>query len=145
MLTAVARYLMPQGAVQQVGSLVCGMLLLWAVLKPLPFLTTARLWNVDLDSRTKIAEEDLQQRSEQLLKSIIEQECEAYILDKAAELGVECTVHVDCELSETGTWIPDRVRIEGALSALQRRELGQIISEDLGVDSDRQEVTGGGG
>ena len=67
MLTAVARYLMPQGAVQQVGSLVCGMLLLWAVLKPLPFLTTARLWNVDLDSRTKIAEEDLQQRSEQLL------------------------------------------------------------------------------
>lgn len=141
MLAAVARCLMPPGAVRQVGGLVCAMLLLWAVVKPLGPLTGTLLGEFEFSGQVR---QDLQQQSGQLLKSLIEQECETYIVDKAQELGAQCRVSVVCAPDGEDVWLPDSVRVMGELSPRQRRELEQVISADLGVASERQEYLGGG-
>ena len=38
--------------------------------------------------------EELEQQRDETMKTIIEEECSAYIVDKAARLGAECQVEV---------------------------------------------------
>lgn len=143
MLTALARCLMPPGAVQQVGSLVCAMVLLWAVLKPFTPLRQAFIGDFEVTRQTQAMDTKLTQQHEQLLKSFIEQECEAYIVDKAEQLGIDCGARVVCVTEEEGMWLPETVRVMGELSPQQRRELEQMIAADLGVERDKQEYLGG--
>lgn len=144
MLAAVARCLMPPGAVQQVGGLVCALMLLWAVLKPLAPLTGSLLREFDFTGQIQEQDAEWKQQSEQLLKSLIEQECATYIVDKAQQMGIICQAGVICKMGQDGVWLPDHVRVMGELTQPQCRELGRVISEDLGVGSDHQEYLGGG-
>ena len=144
MLVAVARSLMPAGAVQQVGSLVCAVMLLWAVLKPLAPLAQSLLGEFHFVGQTQGMEVEWSQQNEQLLKSFIEQECRTYIVDKAEELGIACQAHVTCRLGEEGVWLPDYVCVSGDLTTQQRHALEQVISGDLGVMGEQQEYLGGG-
>ena len=144
MLAAVARCLMPAGAVQQVGSLVCAVMLLWALLKPLAPLTQSLFGEIHVSGQVQGMDAEWSQQNEQLLKSFIEQECGAYIVDKAEELGIACHVDVTCRLGEDGVWLPDNVRVSGELTTQQRNALEQMIFGDLGVVSQQQEYLGGG-
>lgn len=143
MLAAVARCLMPAGAVRQVGGLVCAMMLLWAVLKPLGPLTGTLVGDLDLSAQMQGREMQLKQQSEQMLKSLIEQECGTYIVDKAEQMGIDCQVSVACVLDGENVWMPSSVCVTGELSLQQRRDLEQLISADLGVASGQQEYLGG--
>ena len=142
MLAAVARCIMPPGPVRQVGSLVCAMMLLWATLRPLGA-AFAWIGGYRAATQTWHVEEELEQKEEQLLKSLIEQECGTYIVDKAAGLGAECHVSLACEMGEAGIWMPVSCRVIGQLTAQQRSQLEQIISMDLGIALERQEYAGG--
>lgn len=144
MLAAVARCLMPAGAVRQVGSLVCAMMLLWAVLKPLGPLTGTLLGDLDLSGQIQGQDAQLKQQSGQMLKSLIEQECGTYIVDKAEQMGIDCRVSVVCKPDEENVWMPDSVCVVGELSLQQRRELERMISTDLGIAGEQQEYLGGG-
>ena len=144
MLAAVARSLMPAGAVQQVGSLVCAVMLLWAVLKPLAPLVQSLLGGFRFAGQTQGMETEWDLQNEQLLKSFIEQECGTYIVDKAEELGIVCQADVTCRLGEDGVWLPDYVCVSGELTTQQRHTLEQVISGDLGVVSEQQDYLGGG-
>lgn len=143
LLAAVARSLMPAGAVRQVGNLICALLLLFAVLKPLKL-------NVDLDgtigditSQIQKREQELEKKSGQILKTLIEQESGAYIVDKAAQLGVVCSAQVSCAFGAGGVWLPARVRISGQFTPEQRRTMEEMISAELGIEASEQEFTGG--
>lgn len=143
-LAAVARCLMPPGAVQQVGGLVCAMVMLWAVLKPVPFLAASLTGKVGPVEQNERVEAELRSGTEQLLKSFIERECEAYIVDKAAQLGADCTVRVTCSMSQDGTWEAGRVRVDGTLTGQQRTELERLITAEFGLERHKLEFTGGG-
>ena len=128
-LCALAKELMPAGPVKRVGGLVCGMVLLAVMLSPLVQLNPAagQAWLEGWRSGLEQQEAALRQQVNDGVKPIIEQEFAAYIVDKAAEMGLNCTARVSCRAEENGP-----------LSQEERGRLSQLIQEELGVPADRQ-------
>lgn len=146
LLAALAEGLMPKGPVRRVGKLVCAMVLLWAVLDPLPGLELPDAGGMldGLGAQMEQEQRRLRQDSAGPLKAGIEQEVAAYIVDKAAELGASCRAQVVCREQE-GAWVPWSVQVEGALSAAVQSELSGLITRELAVPAQRQSWLGGEG
>lgn len=140
LLCAVADALMPPGAVRRVGRLVCGLVLMGAVLSPVAELDVegGRRWLEDYLASVHSREAELTQTVESQMKVIIEQEYAAYIVDKAAELGWTCTARVTCERSEEGLYLPVRAEITGRFSEEERVWLAEAIAQDLGIPAQAQ-------
>ena len=79
LLCAVAGALMPPGGVKRVGRLVCGLVLLGAVLSPATTLDAAegQRWLEGWLDSIQHREEELEGTVNQQMKSIIERECAA--------------------------------------------------------------------
>ena len=90
LLCAVADALMPPGAVRRVGRLVCGLVLMGAVLSPVVELDVegGRRWLEDYLASLSRQESELSETVNRQLKIIIEEECAAYIVDKAEEMAI---------------------------------------------------------
>ncbi len=141
LLCAMAGALMPQGAVKQVGRLVCGLVLLAAILSPLRELDvdTGRRWLDSYLDSTGQWEAALKETVNRQMKTIIEEECAAYIVDKAAQLGLRCTLRVECRETEEGLYLPLRAEVCGPLSDSDQTLLIRLIAEDLGIPE--EEIT----
>ena len=132
---------MPPGPGRRVGKLVCGLALLSAVLSPLAGLDLdgGQQWLEDylssLDGRTAELEETVNSQ----MKGIIEGEYAAYIVDKAAQLGLTCSARVECVRSEEGLYLPLRAEVCGPLSDSDQTLLIRLIAEDLGIPE--EEIT----
>ena len=137
LLCALAEALMPKGPVKGVGKLVCGLVLAAAVASPVVRLDLegSRQWLEDWDAGLERREEELKKQVDDEMKTIIEQEYEAYIVDKAAQLGAVCTARVECCEEEAGVYLPEGAWIGGALTQQQREELTWQLSEELGLSS----------
>lgn len=144
LLCAVADALMPPGAVRRVGRLVCGLVLMGAVLSPVVELDVegGRRWLEDYLASVHSREAELTQTVESQMKVIIEQEYAAYIVDKAAEFGLTCSARVECRASEEGLYLPVWAEVSGALTESGRARLVQVIREDLGVPEAEQSYIG---
>ena len=59
-------------------------------------------------------EDELEEQVNMGMKTIIEERYAAYIVDKAAGLGLSCAVRVTCEPDGEGLWLPVRVELTGA-------------------------------
>lgn len=140
LLCAAADALMPPGAVKRVGRLVCGLVLMGAILSPVTELDLdmGQQWLEDCLSGLHSREEELEEAVNSQMKDIIERECAAYIVDKAAELGWTCAAQVECRASEDGVYLPCRARVAGALTEEGRARLTHMIAEDLGVPESEQ-------
>lgn len=147
LLAALADGLMPKGAVKQVGRLVCALVLLCALLRPV--LTLRMPDGIERINGATVEVQQQQARLEQssglLLKTLIERESAAYIVDKAAELGAVCRAQVTCTAGEAGTWIPHRAYITGQLEENHRTKLTAAIQSELGIAPECQEYAGGEG
>lgn len=75
-------------------------------------------------------------RARLLQEEIINQRCQAYILDKASELGASVTV--EFLLSEEDIPVPIGVYIRGTVSEETKKCLGQILTEDMGIAKEDQ-------
>ena len=141
LLCAMAGALMPQGAVKQVGRLVCGLVLLAAILSPLRELDVdaGRRWLDSYLDSTGQWEAALKETVNRQMKTIIEEECAAYIVDKAAQLGLRCTLRVECRETEEGLYLPLRAEVCGPLSDSDQPLLIRLIAEDLGIPE--EEIT----
>lgn len=145
LITALADGLMPKGAVKQVGKLVCALVLLCAVLRPVLSVQLPDTGQLlcGLQGEVERSKAELQQDSEQMLKTLIEQECGAYIVDKAAQLGAVCRAQVECQADEAGIWMPRRASVCGQLNDAQRKELTAQVRSALGIDPERIVYAGG--
>ena len=77
-----------------------------------------------------------QEISDRLSRTIIEEECRAYILDKAAAMGLQLgDASVTLKWSSQGLWYPVGCRLCGEYSA----ELENVISAELGIPPEGQE------
>ena len=141
LLCAMAGALMPQGAVKQVGRLVCGLVLLAAILSPLRELDVdaGRRWLDSYLDSTGQWEAALKETVNRQMKTIIEEECAADIVDKAAQLGLRCTLRVECRETEEGLYLPLRAEVCGPLSDSDQTLLIRLIAEDLGIPE--EEIT----
>lgn len=77
----------------------------------------------------------------EIAKSIIEEQTAAYILDKAAELGItDCAVTVSCEYGDGDFPVPTSVRVTGTFTVDQESRLSRAIAADFGIPAERQEI-----
>lgn len=138
-LCAVAESLMPSGPVKRMGKLVCGLVLLCALLSGMKGLDLeeSQAWLRQWTSGMEEEKAELENQVNEGMKVIIEEKFEAYIVDKAAELGLACTAQVSCRMEE-GICVPDEIQVVGDFSPEEESQLRDCFQEELGVPSQRQ-------
>lgn len=131
---ALARQLAPQGKEQAMVRLAGGLLLTLAILRPLAGMDWEgpALAAGSFQTQTREQAEIYRKNQIQALSAIIEERTEAYILDKAEQLGLACSVEVTAEAGESGVPLPCRVTICGPYS----RELAVCVEEEVGVPAE---------
>lgn len=146
LLIAAADCVTPGGTVKKLGRLTGGLVLLLAMISPLLGLDYEALAIAMTESRGDLSgysQEESDKLSAELMKTIIAEESGAYILDKATNLGVQCAVTVDCDVSEGNIPYPAAVTVVGALSAEQRAALSRAIEADLAIPPEMQTFESG--
>lgn len=139
LILVVTGALVQGGSGKRLCKLVGSLLLLLVTMAPVLRLDQQD-WEELLQWDTQIMEEAEQALSEQnnmMYESIIEQETQAYILDKAEALGVQCQVEVVVQWEDE---IPKPwwVRVEGTWDQEQKERLSGILEEELGIPQQRQ-------
>lgn len=93
-------------------------------------------WITDYETEAAalIAEGSQNAMNERL--TYIKERTEAYVLQKAAACGVD--LHVDVKITNSETFIPDQILIDGNASPYTKKMLEKAISEELGIPKENQ-------
>ena len=75
--------------------------------------------------------------TQEALSTVIKEDLEAYILDKADELGL--TLKVTVQMDQHNAVMPQTVKLQGAASPYQKRLLSAFMEEELGITEAQQE------
>ena len=142
LLCSLVRALVPKGRMKSICSLLCGMFLAMTALSGLAGWALEDV--AEELSRMRIAAEEartgVEIRNREALQAIIKQKTEAYIWDKAQELGL--AVAIDVTVAEDASYpYPAAVRITGSFSEMQRQSLTQYIEENLAIGKEQQTWT----
>ena len=81
-----------------------------------------------------------EKNSNQLSRTIIENELEAYILDKAKEMGeIPTSLALEMKWSSEGYWYPETASINAAgMSVTAKNRLKNLIEAELGIPAEKQ-------
>jgi len=139
LVLVVSGALVKSGGGQKVCKLAGSLLLLLVTVGPILRLDQQD-WERILQWDTQVMEEakqGLEERNNLMYESIIEEETEAYILDKADALGVECQVEVVVQWEDE---IPQpwSACVTGTWTQAQQEALAGVLEEDLGIPRQRQ-------
>ena len=139
-LTALVQAVTPEGGVKQVGKLVCGLVLISAVLAPL-----GRVEATDFSLTPEYDEQRarLQEETEEQMKTIIEQRLAAYSMDKARQLGLHPEVRVTCAPDEAGAFLPRRV-VLWMPPGEDAEALVTALCSDFGMTKEQFDIREGG-
>ncbi len=127
--------LLPKGALLTVAKCTGGLIMLLVVLRPLLSLELAdampdyQQWQQIIQQQT----DDYTAANQQQMETVIQNETEAYIQEKAAQLGLDCHVQVVCQLRE-GVPFPAEVVLDMPRNAA----LSQWLAEELAIDETHQ-------
>lgn len=141
LIAAIARALSEKTPAIRPVSYICGLLMILVILGPIAEISFESLssyvaaYKIEADDITGGVEID----NKEILASIIREDTQAYILDKAKTLGFDCSVEVETEMGENGYPYPSRVTITAEPTAEQKEALSKLIESDLAIPSDRQE------
>ena len=141
MLTAAALSLAPAGRVKKVVGLVCGLVVIAALISPIRTFDTKSFskYMAELRSQPEDVTLALDEVNNTLTRGIIEEECETYILDKAADFGIrDLSVSVTARWSEEGYWYPYEVKITSETTDALRMKLSDAIEAQLGISEEMQ-------
>lgn len=139
-LAALVRRMAPSGASGRATRLAAGILVLLTAFGPLATVDTLKAAEELARGgfSDPLTTEDFAAETNNLLSDLISQEAEAYILDKAGDMGLELEVRVETSVADTYP-VPWRVTLRGSPTALQRQTLSQCIAQELGIPEERQE------
>jgi hypothetical protein len=140
-ISAICRAAAPKGSVKRVVMLICGMITVIALISPVADLdkldlsgSIARMRQYAVDTS-----DDFEQINDNLRREIIEQDCAAYILDKAGQLGIDnISVSVTAKWSEDGYWYPVSAQISATAPQTLKDKLTLCIEAELGIAEDEQ-------
>lgn len=140
MAMALVEGLVPTGAVKKVCRLAGGLVLLLAAVSPLVSLDEGAVGDALASYRSELGsyQEALAEQSEARYKTIIAERTAAYIVDKAAEMGISCRAEVTIGYDENELPCPWEITARGAWTPGQREALSRMLAEDLGVPAERQ-------
>lgn len=133
--------LTPEGTAKRAVKVVCGFAAAIAMLGIITdfdyadYSSYLSLYRLEADETIS----DALQKSSQQTRFIIEEECEAYILDKANGLGGGLdTVSVTAAWSDEGVWYPARVELSGNMDSEAKEQLTGEIAAELGISQEEQ-------
>lgn len=119
-LLSAAQSLIPPGTVRKAAGFTGGLILLLVLLRP--------VLGADLELL------ELADTQTEAMASIIAEQTEAYILDKAGELGLEVTVRVETRTEGNGIPVPWSAELTGSWS----QALASALETELGIPAERQ-------
>ena len=137
LLTGIVSGFLKETPGEKYGKLVCNLVLLMAVLRPAAQWQAWKLPETAFpaaDGSSLIS--DAWYDAQNALGEIIKQKSEAYILDKAAAMGLELTARVG--LSSDDPPVPVCVEITGAVSPYMKLRLEEMILEGLNIAKENQ-------
>lgn len=139
--SSVIAFIGSKGSLGPIIKMVCGVFLLFTAVAPWARIQLNEL--IDFTDAINVASMDAVETGEGMAKdaasAIIKSRCEAYILDKAADLGL--TITADVILDNQDLPEPCAVQIVGAASPYARSRLMQYIANDLGIPEEAQKWT----
>ena len=135
-LVSVLRMVAGEGAVGKLTKLLTGLFMAVTVLEPLVSMEIPdpTHWLKDYLEDGAQAARAGEVMAKDYSASIISEELEAYILDKAAAMGSALTVEV--QLDDSG--FPETVILSGRMAPGDRAELSRMMAEELGVEEEAQ-------
>ena len=136
MVTAIAMTVTPEGRVKRVVSLVCGLMTVLALVKPIVGFDYGSFskYLAQYKNEAEAFSSDIGETNENLTRRIIEERCEAYILDKGKSRGLtDLDVAVQLSWSVDGFWYPSGASLTGSADETARQELGRDIEAELGI------------
>lgn len=136
--SVIKRMLGQKGTSVSVGKLITALFMVITVISPIKHILSIDDFNFSMHFRQEA--ENVVQEGENFastsIRKVIEERTEAYILDKAKEIGAEIDVTV--YLTEDVYPVPHRVRICGDVSPLQKQNIRKLLRE-LGIAEEEQE------
>ena len=135
-LLSAAQSLIPPGTVRKAAGFTGGLILLLVLLQPVLGADLGRL-ELDFDGyQAEIADrqEELAAAQTETRAELIAEETEAYIWDKAGELGVEVTARVETRTGGDGVPVPWSAELTGQRSGA----LSSYLEAELGIPAERQ-------
>ena len=144
-ICGIALVITPGGRVKKALTILCGAAMCVAFISPLAGIDlnsySETLAGFKLEAESFAAQGE--SYSKNLNRTIIEDECEAYILDKAENLGVQRDeVEILAVWSDEGYWYPSEAAITGSVSQAQRERMSSCIEAELGISRDNQQWSG---
>lgn len=139
-LCGVAMSITPEVGAKRVIGILSSAILIIAIITPLrafdfeSYALELAKYKADEAELTAKGEE----MSERLNRLVIEQECRAYIMDKAAEMGFEVKeAKVTLKWSTEGVWVPYSAEVSGTFTSEERLRLCESIEAGLGIPGER--------
>ena len=124
-------------ATKSLLGMLCGLFLLLSLLKPIKNIDFTNITNLEnileIDSNA-IVEQGIESSSHSL-REVIKEECEAYVVEKATQMGA--TISVDIQIAEGNTPVPTDATITGAISPYAKERLMDVLTEDLNIPKER--------
>ena len=135
MVLSVLYALIPKGAILTAAKCAGSLILILVMLRPL---VTLRLEDLAVsydvwEERTAEQTEQLTQDNLSSMEALIEEECSAYISEKAAQLGLTVKAEVLCEVRD-GVPFPAEVTLDTPYNEM----LSDTIAADLDIPYDKQ-------
>ena len=118
--------------------LIGGLFLTFTIIAPIADIDIDALFDSswDFTEQGEAAAAMGQESAREELTSIIKQECEAYILDKAEAYHAQLEVEVT--LSQDEIPVPAAVRLQGSVSPYAKSNLQQWLQDDMGIPKENQ-------
>lgn len=132
--------IIPEGGVKRITGILCSAILIIVVLTPIK--------SIDIDSYalllTQYREQEAQltaradEINSRLNRAVIVEEYEAYIMDKAEELGIDVKeARVEVQWSTEAVWVPYSVSVTANADISLRRVFEDKLMAELGIPQER--------
>jgi len=136
-LCAIALSIAPKGRVYGTLKMLCGAVMLLALIKPWAGFDISA-YSVSMAGYREHMyqiENNLSETNNRLSRTIIEEECSAYILDKAHVMGMSVAAAVSAKWGDEDCFVPYEAYIQGDEQGRSRLEA--VIEADLGIPKER--------
>ena len=140
LISGIALSITPKGSMRRAVSLACGFLTIAVMIGPLRSFDfeSYAAFVVEFNSDTEAYGLSLENENDRLVRALIEEKSVAYILDKAAGLGIEgLQVEVRTKLGEGEYPYPWEATLSGEVSEEQKEALTDAIEAQLGIAGER--------
>lgn len=145
LICAVAFALTPNGKVKSVLKLICGIVLICAIINPVLKKNLPDM-SMDMSKYREKADEivsNAEETKNSLSRTIIEDKLKAYILDKAKSYNVELeSVSVSVKWGDEECWYPYEVDLTADIGQKEKELISSAIEAELGIPKERQYWSG---